>query len=183
MGPIFQRALRAARFDKSVFDEVRWDGNATADAVVLVAVVSLTVLVGLFVGQGFRVASFVTAALNVVISNVAGWLFLAVATWFAASRLFKPQGDYWRRFEQTQAIMRVHGIAYLPMILGAALEFSPIAAAAGSLWYFAAAGVGTAQVMELKLREGIIGVILGAAILFIIQSVLRFPFAFFSAFG
>ena len=79
--------------------------------------------------------------------------------------------------------MRVHGIAYLPMILGAALEFSPIAAAVGSLWYFAAAGVGTAQVMELKLREGIIGVILGAAILFIIQSVLRFPFAFFSAFG
>ena len=77
MGPIFRRAVRAARFDKGVFDEVRWDGNATADAVVLVAIVSLTVLVGLFVGQGFRAASFVTAALNVVISNVAGWLFLA----------------------------------------------------------------------------------------------------------
>ena len=60
MGPIFQRALRAARFDKRVFDEVRWDGNATADAVVLVAVVSLAVLAGLFVGQGFRASSFVT---------------------------------------------------------------------------------------------------------------------------
>ncbi len=183
MGPIFQRALRAARFDKSVFDDVRWDGNATADAVVLVAVVSLTVFAGRFIGQGFGAASFLTAALNVVISNVAGWLFLAVATWFAASRIFKPEGDYWRRFEQTQAIMRVHGIAYLPMILGAALEFSAIAAAVGSLWYFAAAGVGTAQAMDMKLRDGIIGVILGAAILFIIQTILRFPFAFFSALG
>lgn len=183
MGPIFQRALRAARFDKSVFDDVRWDGNATADAVVLVALVSLTVFAGLFLGEGFRASSFVTAALNVVISNVAGWLLLAVATWFAASRLFKPAGDYWRRFEQTQAIMRVHGIAYLPMVLGAFLGFSSIAAAVGALWYFAAAGIGTAQVMELKVREGIIGVILGAAILFIVQTILNFPFAFFSAIG
>jgi hypothetical protein len=183
MGPIFQRALRAARFDKGVFDDVRWDGNATADAVVLVAVVSLAVLLGVFLGQGFRAATFVTAALNVMISNVAGWLLLAVATWFAASRLFKPQGDYWRRFEQTQAVMRVHGIAYLPMILGAFVEFSPILAGVGSIWYFAAAGVGTAQVMDLKLREGLAAVLIGAAIMFVLRLILGYSFGFFSAFG
>lgn len=183
MGPILQRALRAIRFDKQVFDEVRWDGNATADAVVLVALVSLVVLIGRFLGSGFGVTSFLTASLNVMVSNVAGWLLLAVATWFAASRLFKPAGDYWRNFEQTQALMRVHGIAYLPMVLGALAGNVPVAAAIGSLWYFGAAGFGTAQVMEMKLRDGIVGVLLGAAILLVVQLVFRFPFAFFSALG
>lgn len=182
MGPIFQRALRAARLDRRVFDEARWDANATADAVVLVAVISLVVFLARVVGSGFDITDYVALALNVVISNVAGWLLLAVATWFVTSRLFKPEGDYWRRFEQTQSIMRVHGIAYLPMALGALVVVNPLLPAIGSLWYFAAAGVGTAEVMDIRLRDGLIGVLLGAAILFIVQLIFRFPFAFFSAF-
>lgn len=182
MGPIFQRALRAARFDRRVFDETRWDANATADAVVLVAAISLVVFLARVIGSGFDIADYVALALNVVISNVAGWLLLAVATWFAASRIFKPEGDYWRRFEQTQALMRVHGIAYLPMVLGALVFVNPILSAVGSLWYFAAAGVGTAEVMDIKTRDGLIGVLIGAVILFIFQLIFRFPFAFFSAF-
>lgn len=183
MGPILQRALRAIRFDKSVFDEVRWDGNATADAVVLVAAVSLVVLVGNFFGSPLGASSFITLALNVIVGNVAQWLLLAVATWFVTSRLFKPQGDYWRRFEQTQSLMRAHGIAYLPMVLGALASSVPIIAALGSLWYLAAAGFGTAHTMDIKLREGMVGVVLGAAILFIVRTIFQFPFTFFSAFG
>ncbi len=78
--------------------------------------------------------------------------------------------------------MRVHGIAYLPMALGALVFVSPIFSAVGSLWYFAAAGVGTAEVMDIKTRDGLIGVLLGAVILFIVQLIFSFPFAFFSAF-
>ncbi len=182
MGPIFQRALRAAMFDRRIFDEVVWERSATADAVVLVAIVSAVVSVASAFRAGLAVAISVT--LQSVITDVAGWLFLAVATWWAGSRLFRPAGDHRRDFDHAQAVMRVQGMAYLPVVLAATPAIvngsGVIAGVVGTVWYLAAAAFGTAVALDIKPFQGGVAVVLGAAGLFLLQMLVRAPFALFS---
>lgn len=182
MGPIFQRALRAAMFDRRTFDEVSGERSATADSVVLVAAVAAVVSVASF--ARFGLTGLVSVLLQSIITNLAGWLFLAVATWFAGTRLFRPPGDYRRDFDHAQAIMRVQGVAYLPVVLAvvpAVLDgIGVVAGAIGTLWYLAAASYGTAVALDIRPFEGGIAVLLGAAGLYLLQILVRAPFALFS---
>jgi len=182
MGPIFQRALRAARLDRRTFAEVAGDRSATADAVVLVAAVSA--LVSVVSGVRFGLVNLVSLVVSALVADVAGWLFLAVATWLAGSRLFLPPGDYRRGFEHSQEIMRVQGVAYLPVVLAvvpALLDgYGIIAGTLGTLWYLGAAAVGTAVALGIKTWEGVVSVLVGAAGLFLLGLVARAPFALFA---
>lgn len=181
MGPIFRRAIRAALFDRRAFDDVSWDRSATADAVVLVAAVS--VVVSVVSGIRFGLANLVSIVLSSLIADVAGWLFLAVATWLAGTRLFLPAADPRRGFEHAQTLMRVQGVAYLPVVL-AAVPGGGVALAAGTiglLWYLGAASVGTAVALGVRTWEGALSVLIGAAGLYLLGLVAQAPFALFSA--
>ncbi len=181
MGPIFRRALRAAVFDRRTFDDVAWDRSATADAVVLVAAVSA--IVSVVSGIRFGFANLVSIILSALVADVAGWLFLAVATWLAGTRLFLQPADPRRGFEHAQSLMRVQGVAYLPVVL-AAVPGGGVALVAGTvglLWYLGAASVGTAVALGVRTWEGVLSVLIGAAGLYLLGLVARAPFALFSA--
>lgn len=177
MRDLLTRAVKAATFDRRTFDEVMWERNATADAVLLVAFVSALRVLWEGIRYGIGVSRVVGVLVETVISDVAGWLFLAVATWFLGSRLFRPGDDFRRRFEHAQTVMRVQGIAYLPMVLAV---FGGIVAAVGQLWYLAAASVGTAVALDVKPLQGGVAVILGMAALFLIRLAFGLPFLLLS---
>lgn len=182
MGEIFQRALRASLFNRRPFERAVFEHSATADAALLVIVVSgVVALVGILL-RGFGIGSIVSGLLTQVIFSLAEWLFLAVATWFVGSRLFTPADSYHRGFDRIQIMLRMHGLAYLPVVLGALTSVVALAGIVGYVWYLAAAALGTAVGLDLKIGEGAISVLLGSAVLLLIGLVFQAPFLFFGAF-
>lgn len=179
MKDIFRRALRAATFDRKTFVEALWEHSATADAALLVVVVSAFVAVVNAIRFGYGITSMVSGVLSFAIYSLAAWLFLAIATWFVGSRLFTPAGDSRRRFEAAQMMLRMHGLAFLPVALSV---FGGFVALAGQLWYLAAAALGTSVALDSKAWEGGIAVLLGAAVMALIRVLLGAPFAILGGF-
>jgi hypothetical protein len=162
---ILGRGFRAALFDRKAYNQILFERSATADAVLLVAGVTGVVFLAFAVRSGFRV-DFVTGLLEVMIGGLAQWLFLALAVWFAATRLFKGGGD-------PQTIMRVHGYAHLPLLLtalGGPLRI------VGVIWFLAALVVATSVGSNLEIRLALPAVLVGYAILFLVGLVFRAPF-------
>jgi hypothetical protein len=167
MTSVLLRSVRASLFDRRPHGEALYESSATADAALLVAAVSGASFLIAAVRAGTRnPVDLVLGLIPAAIFGLAGWLFLAVATWFAGSRLFRGSGD-------AQMVMRVHGLAYLPNLAGA---LGGAAAAVGSLWSLAAAAVGTAVAMSLTTRDGALSVLIGAAALFVFGLIFRLPF-------
>lgn len=182
MGEILQRSVRAALFDRRPYERALFEHSATADAALVVIVVSgVVALVGVVL-RGFGIGNLLSGLLTRVIFSLAEWLFLAVATWFVGSRLFTPADSYQRGFERIQPMLRMHGLAYLPVVLGALVPIVAVAGIVGYVWYLAAAALGTSVALDLKLGEGAISILLGAAVLLLIGLVFQAPFLFFGAF-
>lgn len=179
MRDVLNRAMRAAIFDRRTMDEAMWERNTTADAVLLIAGISALRVLWRAFSSSFGVTSLISSLIRTAVSDVAGWLFLAVVTWFIGSRLFTPGESFRRGFEHSQTMMRVHGITYLPMILAV---FGGIVGAVGQLWYLAAAAVGTSVALDVKLPQGVVSLILGMAGLFLFRTLFSLPFALFSGF-
>ncbi len=172
MKPILQQAWRAATLDRRAFGEWLFGSHATGDAALIV----IGVAVVRFVVQVFSEGAFGALVLGLVTTSInalAGWVFLAVATWFAGTRLFEGVGDW-------QTVLRMHGLAYLPNILGALLvvggQIGSWALIVGYLWHLVAAVVGTSVGLSLSRRNAALSVAIGAAILFIIEIFIRGAF-------
>lgn len=168
---MLRRAVRAALFDRKAFGEVLFDASATADAALLVAGVSLTV--GIVSGLGDFSLFDVAAWLSAIIGGLAGWLFLAVATWFVGTRLFQGSGDM-------QTVMRLQGYCALPLLLGGIGGLiggaGPALALVGLLWYLAATVVATSEALTFSIRNAVVSVLVGAAVVVLIGAIFRFPF-------
>jgi hypothetical protein len=164
---MIKRAWRAALFDRKAHGEVLFDSSATADAALLVVVVALAVSV---VGSLGSISLFdVTVWLSAIISGLAGWLFLAVATWFVGTRLFQGSGDM-------QTVMRLQGFCALPLLLGAAAGIHVLLPLVGALWYVGATVVATAVALGVSTRNAALSVLAGAAVVALVGAVFRFPF-------
>lgn len=174
MKDIFRRAFRATLFDRKPFVEALWDSTATADAALLVIIVSAFVAGVTAFRIGFGITSLISGMLSSVITTLAAWLFLAIATWFVGSRLFAPPDDPVRRFEAMQVMLRMHGLAFLPVAL---TPIGGLVSVIGGLWYLAAAALGTSIALDSKTWEGGVAVLLGAAVMALINAVIGAPFA------
>ncbi len=164
---MIQRAVRAALFDRRAYDAAFFDADATADAVMLVGGVhGVVYLVQSFVFAGFSFR-LVEGLLAAIISGLASWLFLAVAVWFAGTRLFRGAA-------QMQTVIRLHGFAVLPLLLG--VFAAPVLVIAGVVWYLAALVIATSVALSLSLRDAALSVLVGYAILFLVGLVFRLPF-------
>lgn len=172
MKPILQQAWRAATLDRRAFGEWLFGSSATGDAALIVIGVALARFIVLVVASG-DLGALVLGVITTAINALAGWVFLAVATWFAGTRLFEGTGDW-------QTVLRMHGLAYLPNILGVLVVFGgrvgSWALIVGYLWHLVAAVVGTSVGLSLNRRNAALAVAIGAAILFIIEIFLRGAF-------
>lgn len=161
-------AFRIATFDKRGARQAAFDNSATGDAVLLVAAVEAIVAIALMLAGGLFSLSFFVES---VILGVAGWLFLSAATWFMGTRVLKGNGSI-------DAMFRVTGLARLPMLLAAVDGFTGtnLFGQLGLLWYLALVVVGTGVALGLRVPEALGAVVLGAAILLLIQLIFRAPF-------
>ena len=173
MKPILQQAWRATTLDRRAFGEWLFGSSATGDAALIVIGVGLVRFIVLVLASG-DFGALVIGVVTTAINALAGWVFLAVATWFAATRLFDGVGDW-------QTVLRMHGLAYfanivsvLSVVRGSIGNWSIII---GYVWFLIAATVGTSVGLSLKTRDAALSVLIGAAILYVIE--LLFSGAFF----
>lgn len=160
-----QRAFRATIFDRKVHRELFFDSDATADAVLLVAAISAVSYLGLIVRVGVGAFS-VTGLFEVVIGGLVGWLILAGGTWLAATKLLAGSG-------QLQTMMRLHGHCELPLLLAV---LGPVGAAVGLVWSAAAKVPATGESASLDTVKSVAAVLVGFALVVLLQLIFRLPF-------
>ena len=107
---MFSRAGRASLLDRKAFTEAFFDGDAPADAAILVSLVAAAVYVGTLARLGALEAFSITDLFQVVIAGVVSWLVLGFATWFVANRLFGASS-------RPQTMIGIQGLAVLPLLL------------------------------------------------------------------
>jgi hypothetical protein len=156
-----QKAIRLTFFDQRTARQVMFEHNATADAVMIVAGVHAVVILVNFIGN----STFdLIGLLEGVIRGVAGWLFLSFAIWLMATKLLKGNGD-------PQTLIRTAGFASLPLLLGA-VGFDWL----GLLWYLVLLVVVAKVVCGLRWVEAGAAVGLGAALIYLVQTLLGAAF-------
>ncbi len=133
---IVSKFLRAARLDRSVFEEVRWDDEITGQTVIGIAVIAVIqfILFAVFRGVSFGFGLF-RGLLESVILGAGLWLIASLALWLVGTYVFKSR-------RAGQEIVRVVGVSYLPYVLLSAVPifwWMPIVAA---LWFVAILTVG-----------------------------------------
>lgn len=162
---MFSRAVRAAIFDRRAFTEAFFDDDAMADGAVIVALVGAIIYFGLVLQVGLG-AFDIFGLVRLVIGEVASWLILGFATWFAATRLFGSTN-------RPQTLIAMHGLAALPLILSI---FGGLLAVASLLWYLVALVVATQEGADLELRNAAVSVLIGFAAAVVIRALIGAPF-------
>lgn len=159
-----RRSVRTALFDRKVNTEVFFDSDATADAVLLVSGISSVVYIGAVVraSGGFGL----TRLLETVIFGLIAWLILSAGTWVAATKLFQGDG-------QLQTMMRLHGHAELPLVLGV---IGPVGAIVGLVWSLAAKVPATSEGASLDMAKSVASVLVGLALVVLVRLIFRLPF-------
>jgi len=156
-----QKAIRLTFFDQRTARHVMFEHGATADAVMIVAAVHAIVILV----NSIRFGTFdLLGLLEGVIIGIAGWLFLSFAIWLMATKLLKGNGD-------PQTMIRTAGFASLPLLLGAVGL-----AWVGVLWYVALLVVVAKVVFGLRWVEAGAAVVLGAALIYLVQIILGATF-------
>ena len=167
---MFSRATRALTLDRRPFTEAFFDSDAPADAAILVSFVAAATYLGLLL-RGVYGSFGLPELLQVVLSGVISWLIMGFATWFVATRMFKSSG-------RPQTMIALQGLAVLPLLLWIFPDlFSGLVWAVGFIWYVAILVVATREASELKTRDAAVAVLIGAALVILIQTLLRVPFA------
>jgi hypothetical protein len=168
MNEVLQRAFRIAAFDKRSARTVAMDSSATGDAVLLVAAIEAVVAIAALIAIGaFDIRFFVES----VILGVASWLILAGAIWLMGTKLLKGSGAI-------ESVFRVSGFARLPMLLGAVDGFvgSRLFSQLGLVWYLAVLVVALGVALGLGWKESLGAVVLGTAVVLLIQLIFRASF-------
>ncbi len=172
MQKIFSRAFRGAMLDRKAFAEVFWDDDATADGVIVVAVVAAASFVIVAMTRASVSLGSIPALLQTTVSAVASWLILAAATWFAATKMFKTGGGI-------QTTMATHGLAYLPTITFVIpIAIVPVI---GLVWYIAVLTRATQEAVSTTTKTAFLAVLVGFAFMLMIQAIFRLPFTAASA--
>ena len=172
MQKILSRAFRGAMLDRKAFAEVFWDDDATADGVIVVAVVAAASFVIVAMTRASVSLGSIPALLQTTVSAVASWLILAAATWFAATKMFKTGGGI-------QTMMATHGLAYLPTI--AFVIPIAIVPVIGLVWYIAVLTKATQEAVSTTTKTAFLAVLVGFAFMLMIQAIFRLPFTAASA--
>lgn len=162
---MMSRGIRAAILDRRAFTEAFFDDDAMADGAVLVSLVAIVIFLGrVLLEPGISFSFF--PLIRFVIGEVASWLILGFATWFAATRLFGSTN-------RPQTLLAMHGLAVLPLILSI---FGGLFAVAALIWYLVVLVVATQEGAELDIRNAAVSVLIGFAAAVVIRALIGAPF-------
>ncbi|MCS6845575.1 MAG: YIP1 family protein [Caldilineales bacterium] len=167
---MLNRAIRAARLDVTLFQEVEHDKSLTGEARMVVIIVALLLGVGGFLGgllSGQITAALIGLAVGVVL-GIIGYYIWAYLTWFIGTRLFGGTAE-------PDELLRTLGYAYAPQALGV-LGFIPCVGALiaflASIWSLVVGVVAVREALNFDTGKAIITVVIGWAVIFVASLVL-----------
>ncbi len=167
---ILSGMIRAARLDKSFYEEVEHDTSYSQDALVVVILASVAGGIGAFIGAllggsiGAAIGGFI---LQAVLGVVGYYLWVFVAQW-VGTKLFKGTGDFGE-------VQRALGFAYAPHLLNI-LSFIPclnvIIGIVAWIWSIATGFVAIRQSLDQDDTNAALTVIVSGIIVFAITFVI-----------
>jgi hypothetical protein len=167
---IISGMIRAARLDKSFYEEVEHDESYNQDALVVVLIAALAGALGALLGQLFTgnilaaIGMFITQAVLAVV----GYYLWAFVAHYVGTRFFKGAGDMGE-------VRRAYGFAYAPQVLNV-LSFIPclnvIIGIVAWIWSIATGFVAIRQSLDQDDTNAALTVIVSAVVVFIITFVI-----------
>lgn len=159
---MFGRALRAARLDVTLYNEVEADASLSREALYVVIIVSVLSGIGSFLSLLFS-GSIIGALLSLIVGIAFGilayYLFCYVAHWVGTS-MFKGQGD-------VGEVLRTVGYASGVRAIGL-LAFIPcigwLIGLAGLVWWIAASVVALREALDIDTGNAIVTAVIGGVI-------------------
>jgi hypothetical protein len=162
---MFSRALRAARLDVTLFQEVENDITLNREA--LMVVVFATILAGIGSLIGGLISGLGAAVLIVVwtvIWGIAGYYVWSYLTWFIGTRLFQGTAE-------PGELLRTLGYASAPQALGI-FGFIPCVGVfvglLASIWSLVAGVIAVREALNVDTGKAIITVVIGWVVVFLI---------------
>lgn len=163
---MFGRALRAAKLDVTLYNEVEADASLNREALYVVIIVSVLSGIGSFLSILFT-GSIVGALLSLIVGIAFGilayYLFCYVAHWVGTS-MFKGQGD-------VGEVLRTVGYASGVRAIGL-LAFIPcigwIIGLAGLVWWIAASVIALREALDIDTGNAIVTAVIGGVIVVVI---------------
>jgi hypothetical protein len=169
MGSIFDRMIRAARLDASLYEEVEADTTATGQAAIVVVASSLAAGLGSMFGVGLGGLILATT------SALIGWVVWAVLIYVVGVKLLPEPATK----SDIGEMLRVLGFASAPGIiraLGVIHALSGVTMLIASAWMIAAMVVAVRQALDYSSTGRAVAVcLLGFAVQFVIALVLLAP--------
>ncbi len=149
MGAVLQRFIETIRFDREAFVWMEFNDRATGDALILVVITQVLFLIA----GGTPLLGFVTDLTEVVaafVSTAIFWLIYSAIVYVVVKYLFRGEGTF-------AFYLRVAGFAFPTLLLllftTRVIEYDPLAALAGSLWFLAIVAYGTHYIADLPLPK------------------------------
>lgn len=162
---MLNRAMRAARLDVTLFQEVEKDTTLNREA--LMVVVFATILAGigsLIGGLTTGLGAVLLIVVWTVFWGIAGYYLWAYLTWFIGTRLFQGTAE-------PGELLRTLGYASAPQALGF-FSFIPCAGAIvallASIWALVAGVIAVREALNVDTGKAVITVAIGWVVVFVI---------------
>jgi hypothetical protein len=162
---LLSRAIRAARLDVTLYQEVEKDTSLNREALMVVIIATALAGLGALVGGIFT--GFGAALLAVawtVIWGIVGYYIWAYLTWFIGTRLFQGTAE-------PGELLRTLGYATAPRALGV-LSFIPCAGAIigflAGIWSLVAGVIAVREALNFDTGKAIITVVIGWVVVFLV---------------
>ncbi len=158
MMAIATKFLRAARLDRKVFEEVRWDDDVTGETVIGIAIIAVIQYVVAVIFGGAAIGlNLVRGLLESIILGAGLWLSASLALWLVGTYVYRSR-------RAGQEIVRVVGVSYLPYVLLGAIPlfwWMPIVAA---VWFVAILSVGVQVLYDFPPAKAVPAALLAVAV-------------------
>lgn len=162
--PLFQQIVRAARLDQSFYTKLLFDDYATANGVLVVAMVyalwgATSLLAGVRALPGL---------IGFMLTGLIGWVIVAIVLWAMATKLFARDG-------RIPSSIRLTGFAHVPLALMAIRPLvsryldsmvsilDSLVFVIALVWFFAALVVAARALYDLGTREAAASALMAVA--------------------
>lgn len=159
--PIVERAIRAARLEDAVYDEVARDPDATTQALlVVIAAAILSGIGSITSGVGTLIGGLMFAPL--------AWIIGSFLAYFVGTRVFKVQGVTWLEVARALGFAQGPGVFH---VLGIIPILGGLISLAVSIWTLVTGVVALRAALRLTTQQAVITLLLSWVLAAIIVAV------------
>ena len=163
---MIDRAIRAAKVEPALYEEVERDENATTEAAIVVAIAAVASAIGAALGDPSR---FIGNFLTTLLGGLIGWVAWSYITYFVGTRLMNgttTPGEMLRTIGYAQAPQILGILGFLPFGIGLLVR---LVVALWSLW---AGIVAVRQALDFDTGKAVITVLIGFVVYVVVLAII-----------